>query len=75
MRWYWVWCLDASDLKNATLLLLKASFTFTPSSRNASSLGDGRKSAEHLDFTHGLIRVNDLLFHKVPYLCAHIQRR
>jgi hypothetical protein len=31
MRWYWVWCLEASDLKSATLFLLKASVTFPPS--------------------------------------------
>ena len=45
MRWYCVPCFAASRLKNSMLRFESAIVTFTPSSRKASSSGDGRKSA------------------------------
>src|SRR5262245_62080257 len=44
IRWYCVLCLRASSLKNATLRLLNAIVTLTPSSRKTRSSGRGRKS-------------------------------
>jgi hypothetical protein len=44
MRWYCVPCFAASRLKNSMLRFESAIVTFTPSSRNANSSGDGRKS-------------------------------
>src|SRR5471030_1601040 len=45
IRWYCVPCFSASRLKNVTLCRLSAIVTLTPSSRNASSSGRGRKSS------------------------------
>jgi hypothetical protein len=44
MRWYCVPCFAASRLKNSMLRFDSAIVTFTPSSRKASSSGEGRKS-------------------------------
>jgi hypothetical protein len=44
MRWYCVPCFCASRLKKSTLYLESAIVTLTPSSRNASASGRGRKS-------------------------------
>jgi hypothetical protein len=44
MRWYCVPCLWASRLKKSTLYLESAIVILTPSSRNTSASGGGRKS-------------------------------
>jgi hypothetical protein len=53
MRLYWVLCFAASRLKNSTLRLLRASVTFTPSSRNTRSSGCGRKFGTTLSLPSG----------------------
>ena len=44
MRWYCVWFLVASELKNQCFFLLSANVTLTASSLKDSSAGDGKKS-------------------------------